>query len=778
MTYRKICYLSMALLTLGMLSGCGGGEDNSPSSSVDPSTTDIASYKVKTATIDVTSSRQYAFTFNTDNEVSSTGEWYISSNSRYDTKDELITMLGSGKSFNFTYSGDRFDFYLLFVGGTENDVYLKQNFILPTINMVIRETNEKDVITFEYLNTGYGSEMFFEDEGFTLYRSSSSTFDSNAIAIKENVSIADEFTYDSASGQDYFYFVASMNSSKVTYTSQAYKKGTEYGSDLVSLSSAAIESDGTSITLAVGGNLTGVTTAKLALYSAADINVTPVSLDTTSGAFTATIDLSVLAAPDTSYNAYILFGAGLFYAIPSSLNDIVLSTRTIVGSNIYFLASSGGDLVVSYTAKAMINVFEAQFVVGEDKRVYFETSGLYDDTLFPTDDSGNTIAISNPVLEIDNEQNNSTDVNDYNLTLDTINKAFSVKADLTEIDKMGPWYNIKLWFNTTTAVGESGESARVYSATYEYSSSVADLTLTATDEENLRQYSFQEYDGYLKIQVSDLSMSIASWNYVNIDGKVNLRLTGNYTKTGSYFTVYSGSNIDAHNADVTPNESTHSFTVDINVDNIAASTNYHVHWILPDGGNEEVTNKYMSKPNSVMSSTDGYIFCVKEESWSTNRYYKVYKDSDVAKANSLSFDLDSTTPTFTLKGAINSLHKDDDLYVRYAVAETQQDGTAGFNSDTAIYSKVVLTSDLSFTAVADLSSLVIGSNYEARLVIKSIDGSYSEIGSGSNDYCGFYNEYLPSDFANASLKTSNGTYHVATYAGENNLWTLYLYLLA
>jgi hypothetical protein len=763
--------LVLVLLVSGTvgLTSCG---DETSTSEVATSVASIPSYKIRNITIDVAEDFTYDISFKPTETVEEDVKFYTSSNSTYSASDKEIDMSLNSEVYSFNYSENSNDFYILMVGGTENDVYAKQNIVLPTFNATIvdgTDTNDGyDILTFSYLDNGYGSETFFDDEGVNIYRSASSEFnESTATLVEENVTIADEFDIASAEGENYYFIQASSNGGIATYTSQAFEKNVKFGSDLISITSAEMASSD-SIYLNVEGTYStseSLENAGLSLFSSVDNSLTssPIVTDSDNG-FTASFDLSQISTSDTTYTAYIQFGAGIFYEIPYDVSGENADIKNVYDSKIYGFTNTNDLLGISYQDKGAVNIFSAKFELEEDNP-YFVVSGMYDETLFTDGSEG---VIYNPILLINNDQNSSTDNNEYALTLDEENGTFEVKADLSSLSKLGSWYNVKLYFNTTTTTDDDGAEAYLYDATYEFSENDAyDLDSTVLDPDTFYQYGFETYSSYLKIYYTDASSNVDSWDYVRKDGEVYLRLQGTYRRGNeSQFDVTYGD--EHYYGDVIPYEETYEFVSDINVNSVQAGVNYSVYWRYASGGSDEVTNKYITKPNAVASSNDGYIYCVKEESWETNRYYKVYKDQDTAKANEVAFETgDDNSPEFIISGAVNSSAASKDLYLQFEVLDLPE---------TAFYSEVSLDADLNFSTATDISTITDKDTYyEVRLVEKT-GGEYIDISSGDNDYCGFYNEYLPSDFADNILVTDSGTYKVNTHTGEDSLWSLYIYL--
>lgn len=750
------------------LTSCG---DETTTSEEISSAVSLPSYKLRNITIDVTDDFTYDISFKPTKTVEEDVKFYISSNSTYNSTDEEIEISLEDGVYSFNYSEKSNDFYILMVGGENNDVYAKQNIVIPTFNLNVSDgtgDNEGyDILTFSYLNNGYGSDTFFDDEGVNIYRSSSSDFDeSSATLVEENVTISDEFDIESAEGENYYFIQASTNGGIATFTSQAFEKNVAFGSDLVSVTSAQITLDD-SIYLNLEGTYASsisLENAGLSLLSSEDntLEYAPITLGSDS-VFTASFDLSQLSIADTTYNAYIQFGAGIFYEIPYDVAGENDSAKTVYNNKIYGFSNDDDLLGISYQDKGAVNVFSAKFDV-EDDTPYFVASGMYDETLFSDGSEG---VIYNPILLINNDQDGTVDNNEYSLTLDEENKTFEVKADLSSMSKLGSWYNVKLYFNTTLTTDENGDETYLYDATYEFTESDCyDMDSTIIDPVSFYQYGFQSYAGFLKIYYTDASSEVTSWNYIKKDGEMYLRLEGTYRRGNeSVFDVTWGD--EHYYGDVIPDEETYEFTTDINVNDIQAGVNYSVYWRYASGGSDEVTNKYFDKPNAVAASNDGYIYCVKEESWEENRYYKVYKDQDAAKANEVAFQTsEEGNPEFVISGAVNSEIGDKDLYLKFEVLDSPE---------TAFYSEVNVDSDYNFSTATDISSITEKDEFYEVTLVEQVDGDYVDIASGAKDYCAFYNEYLPSDFAENKLVTENGTYKVNTHSGEDNLWSLYIY---
>lgn len=742
---RLFAVLAIASLTL---TGCGGNEDTSSTaaSSSQTSVASIPTIKLSEIGIEAKADFTYDISIKLDTELPSGTNAYISSNSKYDSSDTKVTLTGSAKDYTFTYNSNLSSFYILLVNGS--DVYGKQNISLPAINASIVTNGTKDDISFNVMNDGRTLEEYFVADSLTVYRSSSSTLDKNsATKVVTSGSASSTYSVDSADGEKYF-FMEYMTSTKISYTSQAFTKDEAFGSGIATFSSLEISSEGV---MSIGGKLNKtVSNPRLYLCSAGDGTQDSVLISPdASNNFTTTLDLTKLTDTENSYQLYLLLAPGIFTPVPGFLSS---TYSKITSEKVFSASSTSCGLFISYKDKAAVTVLEAS-LIKEEGVVYFTTNGLFDESL-----AG--VTISNAALIIDNDQNDSTDTCTYPLTIDAANKTYSVKAPLAKMAKLGSWYNVKIWLNTD----EGSEP------TYEYlKTDCTNYDASLKDDASYKKFSFQSYNDFLKIYYDDVSSYISSWTYIKKEGKIFLRLEGldaSENITSNYVTIYpeGGTDDNLHKANCVRGTEADSFYVDIPCDDIPADTKYQVHWVH-DGNNSEITNKNIAKPTSVLASDDGYIFCVKSGSWNDTYWWKVYKDSDAAKANDVAFAKETDKNTFTLKGAVNSAYKDKALYVQYGIL----DGTAFTN---CLYSTVTVSADLIFTSTLDLTNVSKNSNYEARLVTKDGD-TYTEIPSGANEFCGFYNEYLPSDFSSKTLVTDSGTYHVNTYT--DNTYTLYIY---
>jgi len=766
---RLLLVLTLLVSSSIGLTSCG--DETTSATSITP-TISLPSYKLRNITVDVTNDFTYDISFKPTETIKEDIKFYTSSNSTYSSSDEEINVSLADEVYSFNYSESSNDFYILMVGGVDNDVYAKQNIVIPTFNAnIIDGTGENegyDIVTFSYLDNGYGSETFFDDEGVNIYRSSSIEFnESTATLVEENVTIANEFDIESAEGENYYFIQASSNGGIATYTSQAFEKNIKFGSDLISITGVEMTSSD-SIYLDVKGTyLTSksLDNAKFSLLSSVDNSLESSSIVAESdNSFTTSFDLTKLSTSDTTYTAYIQFGAGIFYEIPYSGAGENVNTKNVYDSKIYGYSNVDDLLGVSYQDKGAVNVFSAKFDL-EDGNPYFVANGMYDKTLFTDGSEG---VIYNPILLVNNDQDDSVDNNEYALTLDEENGTFEVKADLSSLSKLGSWYNVKLYFNTTLATNDEGNEVYLYDATYEFSQNDCyDLDSTVLDSDTFYQYGFQTYASFLKIYYTDASSNITSWNYVRKDSEVYLRLEGTYRRGNeSRFDVTSGD--EHYYGDVIPDVETYEFISDINVNSIQAAVNYSVYWRYASGGSDEVTNKYIDKPNAIASSSDGYIYCVKQEAWEENRYYKVYKDQDTAKANQVNFENSAdNNPEFIISGTVNSEAANKDLYLQFAVLDS---------SENAFYSEVNLDSDFNFSVKTDISAITDKDVYYEVTLVEKINGEYLDIASGENEYCGFYDEYMPLNFTENKLLTDSGTYRVNTHTGEDSLWSLYIYL--
>ena len=739
----------VALLGLALgLSGCAGADQSSSGAST--SAVPEITYKVTSMTLEAKQDYTYKVGFKLDKEVEEGTEFYLSDNSRFEKDDDKkLSIENTGNQYSFIYSEPETEFYLLVVG--DNTAYCKQNVILPTVNPLIVTKDNKDAISFVKMQDDKTIDQYFVSNSLTVYQSSTAALDkTTAVKVVENGDLSKTYDVSSVSGADY-YTLEYKTSSKITYTSKTFKKDVPFGSDVFTFQGVSLNSEGD---LVIQGLVNeGVKKGNLCIVSSSDTHVVRTALTIKDdNTFTVSFNLSYLATADVDYHLYLELGAGSFVEVP----DIIEKDQSVtLAEKVVFLKESGEGLVVSYKEKQAITVLNASMVKDTDGIVYFEASGLYDETKA-------NVALSSPSLIIDNDQNEVVDKQVYPLTVDETAKSFSVKAKLSQLVKQGAWYNVKIWLNTTL----EGSTP-----TYEFShDDCTNPDVSLKDDVNDKKFYFQNYENFLKIYYDDVSASITSWNYVKKEGVVYLHLEGNdasSTVTDNYVTVYQdGAQDDGlHRANCVKGEDD-AFTIDIPISDISAGVKYQVHWVRGNN-NSEITNNTLPKPNSVLASDDGFIYCVKEGEWNGTHWWKVYKDNDIAKANDLSFELSENKPVFTLKGALNSEYKTKDLYIRYGVLNEDSTFTDSF------YSSLVLDANLNFTSAADLQSMVKTKEYEARLVEKSGD-EYLELPSGANSFCGFYNEYLRSDFSSSSLTTDSGTYSVDTYKEGN--YTLYLTL--
>lgn len=761
--------LLVPLIASGLIiTSCGDTTTSQPTSEVV-----IPSYKIRNITIDVNESFNYDISFKTDKEIKESVKYYVSSNSKFDAKDKEFTPTIKDGRTSFEYKQDFHDFYILTVGKDDNEIYAKQNISLPTFLATIENgTNSfegKDMIKFEYLENGYTPDIFFDDEGISIYQTNENKIDkTTATKVKENVTISDYFTVNSLGEEvdTYYFFEISNGGGVVTYTSQLFKKGTLFGSDLLTPTKASLYSTNGAYLKLEGTVKEGLSlTPKFNLMSANDTSNDGVLLNKEGTNFTTEFDLSLLGSSNTQYKGYIMYSAGIFQNIDSNIIEDV-ENRIFDANSVYGFDSTSNSLSVFYSEKGIINIFTAKFVYEEGKP-YFVSKGIYDNSLF-SEENG---PISNPILLINNDQNNTNDINTFPLTINEEAKTFEVKADLTTLDKMGAWYNVKIFFNSETQTNEeTGLEEFKYAQTYEYlKGDVTNYNQKLLDEKTQLKYEYQEYSGFLKIAFVDASLSVTAWNYVLIDGKMNLELIGTYFKgNGSYIDVHQ--NVDGTEVSligqVIPEEDG-SFITHIDVSSIKEGLNYHVHWRFQGGSNDEITNKFFEhKPNAVASDTNGFIYCVKQEEWAENKYYKVHKDLDAAKANVVSFGKSTSEPTFTIEGALNSTLKEKDLYIKFA----------DDHATTTLYAKLTVNDDFRFSATVQLKSFTNTEvKLEARLVEK-VGEEYIDVPSGANEYCGFYNEYLLYGYNETNLLvTDTVTYRVNTYNGEESRWTLYIY---
>ncbi|MFA6861202.1 MAG: hypothetical protein WCR56_02330 [Bacilli bacterium] len=750
---RNKSLIVLALLPL-VLTGCNNkGTDSSQTGSNSESSSSSAtvSYKFNAVTIEVKDDYSCDFTVKLDQTPVTGTDFYVSSNSKFDSKDTKLNVVGSGTDYTFNYHENLRDFYLLLVNG--EDVYGKQSTSLPTVNCKVVTADTKDNISFSLLNDGKTIDQFFLSDSLTVYRSTSKTLDkSTATKVVENGSLSSTYNVDSASGADYF-FLDYKITSKISYTSQVFTKDVEFGSDLATFTSATIE-DGK---LSLAGTLTDtLADPRLLLSSAADGSQDSVEATVTGSSFSFSTDITKLSDSINAYQVYFMLGAGIYFQVPSFLTDKVTKTDD---TNIYVLNNGTSGLTLTFKAKSGVNVLYSAIEKAADGTVSFVANGFYDETLA-------NVTLSTPALIIDNDQNSVVDTLATPLTIDATAHTFSVVAPLGGLSKPGAWYNIKIWLDTTS---------ETKTATYEFlKADAANYGTILKDDVAKKKFYFQNYNDYLKLNFDDATAYINAWSYKKIDGKVFLHLEGADSKasdiTADYVTIYAegGTDDNLHKANcVVSDKETDGFTVDVPCDDIPADTKYQVHWVHGTD-NTEITNNTMDKPNAVMPTNDGYIFCVKSGTWGETSWWKVYKDGDVAKANEVSFGESTVNPTFNISGALNSTYQSKDLKLQYGVLADD-----GLTFSDTFTSEVAVDANGFFSSAADLSTMEKGKKYDIRL-LENVDGTYVDIASGANSFCGFYNEYLNSDYASKTVKTDKGTYHVNTYT--DGTYTMYLTL--
>ncbi len=741
-----------------------------------------SSYLMSGFQIKVRTDYSYDISFSLSKDLQEGDVFFFSDDALLDDTDTKADYTGNKDFITLNYTLFDNDFYLLIVD-KDNQIRGKENLVIPTFNMYINQgkgnNSGNDIISFSYLENGYSANNFFDVGGICIYRSSTTDFkNSSTEIVLENATISDEFIATCNADKPYYLFTSSFGQNKGIYQSQVFRENSSFGKDLVTFSSLGFENKD-KISLKATGVVNDKNIKNFSLllinqknsftyYQKATINQ--------DYSFTCLLDLSVLEKPQTSYMAYLVLSSGVYSSIDYPFSSESLPEKISYDEKIYSFYNENGQLSVIFSNKAAVNILKAE-IIEENDKVYFVSEGTIDRKLFPLDPTtGKIMDVASPVLSVVSDSKINPEKQPYAITV--LGDSFSVKADLTLLTQLGPWYSLKLYFNTNMGTDASGNQTYVNNYTYEYLLSDANnYSQMVFSETTLNRYRFRNYDSFLKLEIKDYSASLYSFDYVNIDGRMNLRLKGSFRKGESYIDIYTSSeekSITHFKADIITDED-YNFQVDIDINDIKSYTNYSIHWIGAQYGDNEITNEFLETVSAVNSSADGFMFCVKTESYQTTSYYKVFKDKDNAKATDISFISKDNEPQAMISGYVNSLLDKDSLYLQlnYLVF-----GTNGNNiyPENPLLTKLAVKEDNSFTSLIDLTNMVKERKYQLKVVQKVAD-SYVDISNEHISYCAFYPEYLPLDYGIKSLVTSNGTYRIKNFQGMNSHWELYLILI-
>jgi hypothetical protein len=697
-------------------------------------------YEMKDFLVSVNTDYSYSISFSINQDLLIGQQFYFSKDSLFDENDTLALNTGTNQYIRINYGLFDNDFYILLVDSSST-ILSKENIVIPTFNMYINPGSGNDagnnIISFAYLPNGYTPNNFFDVDGITIYRSKTLGFNNDETeTVKENVTISDEYIVSDDDAYPYYQFTSSFGAGKGTFQSQIFTKGQDYGTNLFNIDSLSLDNT-TGMNFKVEGHLADGTISSLELFlinkndKQSYYEPLTIRADLT---FSGSLDLTRLGQALTNYQAYLSFASGIFVPLTYSFLSSPLPEKKTYLNKIYSFYNDAGQLAIVFKNNSGVNIINAE-LVNEDGTVYFESTGTYNQSLFSIDPlTTKTMTVSSPIISFIADPKNGVETINYDLVLDD-NNGFSVKADLSKLTKLGPWYTIKLYFNTTTITDASGNSSYINQATYEYKLIDANnysQSLKSTTSTNL--YRFQCYDVYLKLEIKDYSATVTSWNYVLVDNRMQLRLTGSFFKGASYFDIYNGSNAgnDHHKKDVVLNED-NTFTVDIDINDIVPKTIYHVHWIGDETfGDYEITNDTLSFPHSINSSSDGYIFSVKQETYQSTRYFKVYKDNDWAKATDMNFLSQDNKAFLSVSGYLNSnLTDKDSLYLQLGALVFDSAGNQSY-PDGCVYTPITVTSPTlyegyKFTAEVDLSIMTKKNyTYQLKLMKKTAEG-YEDI---------------------------------------------------
>lgn len=766
MILMKLKRLILSLVLL-LLSSCNTNTSNSTfSESVKPT------LKMSNFQIDVKEDFCYEISLSLSRKPETNNVLFLSKDNKLDDGDievEYELAIEEKNRIHFDVNLIFNDFYLIFSDGEEILCY--ENIVIPTFLLSIKSGTGNnlgnDILSFQYLENGYDASNFFDNEGINIFRSSVFDFSIDTEAVLENQSISDEFIFQQDINKPYYRIYSSFGSGKGVYHSQTFERDKKFGNDFLSINIISLTNDDGPVL-----HLEGKTERELSHLDILLMNLN----DGSPSYFAATlqnsnfyIDVS-LSIEQSIYQLYFSLNAGIFFSLDFSIISNKSTKKIYYNDCFYSFYDQNGRLAINIESRKEVNIISCLLSLSSSNLPTLSIEGYYDESLFPIDPlTGNRMSLYQPSLVLLSDDSLETEL--YPLTYES--GYFKVDADLSVLTKLGIWYSIKLFFNTTMTIDSQGIETFVNAPTYELQISDADsFNQEVRLNSPMNVYRYEKYLTNLKLEIKDYSATVNSWEYILINDRMNLRLKGTFYRGDSHIDIFYGKDNDHHIVDVLMNEN-HEFCVDIDIQDILPYNNYHVHWIGDDFGDNEITNQYLVKPHAILSNRSGFIYSVKQESINSVKYYKVYKDIDSAKATDITFVNNLNKVYANIFGYVNSDLVLDDVKMQLAKVSFLDDGTMQYSD--ILYSDLNVNEDLSFTSKIDITDMKKNEYYQLKLIRKK-ENVVEEVTTSKTTYCAFYTEYLPSNYASKTLTNNRGTYRIRNFGGLYNHWEIYLIL--
>lgn len=739
----------------------------------EPSKTEKPILSMSDFQIEVLDDFRYGFSLSLSRSLEENEALFLSEDSKLDDDDIKIGYESDSKEGNkirFEENLTLNDFYLIFSDGKE--VLCQENIVLPTflLNVTSGTGNNlgNDVLSFQYLENGYDASNFFDNGGISILRSSVSDFSSDAETVLQNQSISDEFVFQQDISKPYYRIYSSFGSGKGVYHSQTFERDKNFGNDLLSVDSASMEKEEDRPVFHIEGKMKkNLSHLDVLLMDSKNGSASYHEAKLQDGIFSLNAPLPSI---QSVYQVYFSLNAGIYFPLEFSFLSDKAKKKMYYDNSFYSFYDQDGQLSIHIEGRKAVNILSCSLSISDLNLPMLSLEGYYDERLFQIDPStGNRMSIYQPCLALLSDD--FTEKQLYPLTYESGH--FSVDADLSILTKLGIWYSIKLFFNTSLTLDSQGKETFANAATYELQISDADsFSQEVRLNTPMNVYRYEKYLTNLKLEIKDYSASVNSWEYVLVNGRMQLRLKGTFYRGDSHFDIFYGKGNDHHVTDVLPDEN-HEFVVDVDIQDIVSYTNYHVHWIGDNFGDNEITNQYLTKPHAILSDRNGFIYSVKQESSNSIKYYKVYKDIDSAKASDITFVSDSDKVYANIYGYVNSDLVTDDVKVQLAKVSFLDDGTIRYSD--IRYSDLIVNDDLSFTSRVDITEMEKSEYYQLKLVYKKED-AVEDVTTSKTTFCAFYTEYLPSNYGGKALTNNRGTYRIRNFGGLYNHWEIYLIL--
>ena len=607
-------------------------------------------YKISDFNANVLNDLSYKLNFKLNETLDEGDKFYFSQDSIFDSGDIETDFKISEDIYQLIFDEAFSNFYIFITSGKADYIKCIYSVTLPQINLIIKSGSGtqtgSDVVKIDSLISNLNYSNYVKEGSFNVYRSASKEKNlETASKVVSNASITtgnDEYLIPFSDDEIYYFYEIQYLSTKVY--SQVFTKNDIYD-DLLTIHSMSLNRDGTLEIEGTYGN--EIKNIYLGIYSDRSVSLETInSLD--NGHFNIKFNSKTIFTTNDLHRLFFGFAGGTYLKITKEIfDDDTKNSSLILGDKVYFLTCSEGYWGIKSEVRNAINLTNVSLKNNGDLGAILRIEGAFD--LEKLD-----VKIYNPVLCLKNNQDSVNDNNETKIIINSANNSFVVETDLKGLKKDGYWYDMMIYFDSTKEGGNYK-----YPASYVIKESdCANRHIIVNDPVALKRYNFETYEGLLKLNYTDDSSKISTWEYLNIDEKMHLRIKGLNNKGSvmsfSVYTGTTGNRIDERVTSVRQIDGT-SFVVDIPIDYINESTVYHI--LRNSAGiSSELTSKTcLYEPHSALSDKNGFIYCIKKEQSSSTIYYKIYKDREPAKILNCSFGVDGeNNPILNLFGVLNS----------------------------------------------------------------------------------------------------------------------------